>query len=394
MLVLLGREFVDEYLIVNDAMIMMPSTNTTSHNNGLMNLIVNDTMIPPSTNTRSHNGSAVVIAPLNQNNHSSTDSAVPKILWLYWDQGMDHLKEIGEGRDPKNNKYKTNYACVQAWKILHPAWDVRVLNKTEAKRIAPKYAHLIDESNVPICPVKLSDLLRLEVLTRYGGVYVDTSSCPMRPLDDYIEKLVGDQGFYSPMLGLSGWLERSKLKQFVGCDLIASAKGNPSSNEKHEKHDLASKSRSLSTWFIAARPHHILIRKWMWAFYKLLTDLDKSECANKCHFSALEESICVCRCIAYFVPHCSFTLQRWYDAQVEAEWIKFRRRVRRRHGSKDQDRVCYGGSNPVQEVNSNLNFTLGKCYMVKKQLGDLERFVTSPAYLEAMTKMARPSIPF
>ena len=329
---------------------------------------------------------------------ASSSSSVPKILWLYWDKGMDHLKEMSESTestDLKKSKYKTGYACVQAWKILHPTWDVRILNLTEAKRFAPNFAKLIDdgnENNTPICPVKLCDLLRLELLTRYGGVYVDTSVCPMRPLDDFIDKLVGGshQGFFAPPLGsldrghgkFVAGLERSQLDRFVGCDSIASANSNASS---HGTIELAKNSRSLATWFLVASPHHTLVEQWMWAYYKLLTDLLQSDCAQKCHNYG-KPTACVCACVPYFVAHCIFTLQRWHQESVEAIWTEFRAHANKNNAfwASDKDEGVCSGWSPSTKVNKNVTLTRKMCYVAKKQHENLAEFVTSPAYLESM----------
>ena len=138
---------------------------------------------------------------------NTTLHGIPKILWMYWDQGLNHLEQIGSPH-AKPNKYQADFACVKAWQILHPTWEIRILNRTQAMQLAPKFAHLarIPQINdrgkrlthdTRICPVKLGNMLRTELLTLYGGVYTDTSICPMRPLEDYLGKLVGDRGFYT-----------------------------------------------------------------------------------------------------------------------------------------------------------------------------------------------------
>ncbi|KAL7577771.1 hypothetical protein ACA910_010528 [Epithemia clementina (nom. ined.)] len=312
---------------------------------------------------------------------------VPKILWLYWDQGMDHLKQIAESAN--ESKYKADYGCIQAWKILHPTWDVRVLDRVQSERISPKYAELANIRNSAsnqskVCSVKLSDLLRLEVLTLYGGVYVDTSVCPMRPLDEYLGRLLASDGFYAPMLPAAHW-KQSKIRNYQGCDRYPRSALSLSSSSnlvvqrtRAERDQLANSSRSLSTWFIAAQPNHILIKKWLQAYYERLMQVAMNpSCEN------------ACLCLPYFAVHCIFTLQRSEHAEIETSWIKFRNRVSPRTGyrqHKNKAGLCQQAQS--HESETMVFFYLKNCFVVKKQYGAFRDFVRSPAYLEAVTKRA------
>ena len=94
-----------------------------------------------------------------------------KIIWMYWEEGEDHLRQT--------NKY--NYLCVTAWRDMNPNWTFHFLNATSRARFAADieyYTHLTVQ--------KRSDLLRLMLLIRYGGVWVDASVLPLQPLDTFI----------------------------------------------------------------------------------------------------------------------------------------------------------------------------------------------------------------
>jgi len=90
--------------------------------------------------------------------------------------------------DPES-KYSADYHCVQAWLKLNPNWDIRILDKAEAMKLAPKYAILANDTTGRINKVKASNVLLLELLTLYGSVWSDTSNCPFRPLDNFVPSM-------------------------------------------------------------------------------------------------------------------------------------------------------------------------------------------------------------
>jgi hypothetical protein len=111
----------------------------------------------------------------------TADTPFVKNLWLYWEQGIDHLASLAA---KKGSKYKADFACVQALKQFNPTWNIRILAKKETMKLAPAYASLAGQTRPPgqkhwkLKEVHMSDLLRLELLTLYGGVWADTSICP------------------------------------------------------------------------------------------------------------------------------------------------------------------------------------------------------------------------
>ena len=64
----------------------------------------------------------------------------------------------------------------------HPGWKFRLWRDRDLRRLVPSDAVARARHHV-----ELSDLLRFEVLRRYGGVYVDTDFECLRPLDPLLE---------------------------------------------------------------------------------------------------------------------------------------------------------------------------------------------------------------
>ena len=119
-----------------------------------------------------------------------------KTIWIFWAQGEAHLAAQKQG------KYgNCLVACVQKWRDLNPKWTVEVVDDARAKELSASYARFFNKG--AIGQALLSDVLRLDLLNRYGGVWADVSVCPVAPLDDYIEEKLAPAGFYS--LWLNHW---------------------------------------------------------------------------------------------------------------------------------------------------------------------------------------------
>ena len=231
---------------------------------------------------------------------NTTLHGIPKILWMYWDQGIHHLEQIGSPNSTRN-KYQADHACVKAWQILHPTWEIRILNRTQAMQVAPKFAHLarIPQINdrgkrlthdTRICPVKLGNLLRTELLTLYGGVYTDTSICPMRPLEDYLGKLVGGgSGFDTiPYYFGASLLNHSQLQQYETCHIRGGS--------QHPENQLAHAARMVDNFFLAARPGNYVLHRWTHAYYQHLLQM----------VQITLDHLDVCLELPYFIHQCIF----------------------------------------------------------------------------------------
>ena len=96
---------------------------------------------------------------------------IPKIVWMYWDSGVDAAPEIVR-------------VCVESWKRLNPDWEVRVLSDTtrrnwvDPENLVPRYGEL------PI--QKRANLLRKLLLATYGGVWADATVLCAKPLSTWL----------------------------------------------------------------------------------------------------------------------------------------------------------------------------------------------------------------
>jgi hypothetical protein len=122
--------------------------------------------------------------------------AVPKIIWSLWLQGWDSASDLVR-------------ACATSWSRLNPGWEVRHLTRAHVDQLfsnAASNAHLL-ERNIP--PEALSDVVRLELLARYGGVWADATTYCLAPLDKWLGPAAAS-GFFAfdrpgPDRTLSTW---------------------------------------------------------------------------------------------------------------------------------------------------------------------------------------------
>jgi len=120
--------------------------------------------------------------------------------------------------------------CISRWRSLNPDWDVNVLDNEKIKTIIPEYFDIIGDNEV-LLPTR-SEVVRILLLRKFGGIWADTNVYPMYPLDYIIPKILNDTGFFTYR-----FFPRVKRK----------LKG----------------TRDAVSWFLVAdRPGHPLIVKW------------------------------------------------------------------------------------------------------------------------------------
>lgn len=132
---------------------------------------------------------------------------IPKIIHQIW-IGKELPKEF--------------FKFVQSWRIYHPDWEYRLWTQDDIPSLNLRNRALIDQSRNP---GEISDLMRYEILYRYGGVYLDVDFECLRSL----EPLHYLYDFYIGIQPLD-----SNLVQ-LGIGIIGSIAGHPLLNACIEK---------------------------------------------------------------------------------------------------------------------------------------------------------------
>lgn len=135
--------------------------------------------------------------------------AIPRVIWALWLQGWDGAPEIVR-------------ACARTWEGLNPHWSFRPLDRTSLPGLLDEaLLASLDARGLP--PEAFANVVRMELLARFGGVWADATTYCLRPLDDWLGDAAAG-GFF------------------------AFAKPGP--------------DRMLSNWFLAAAPGDPIVRGW------------------------------------------------------------------------------------------------------------------------------------
>ena len=95
-----------------------------------------------------------------------------KKIWMYWHQGFENSPELVQ-------------KCTAKWTELNPSWEVVLLTQKNL-------SEYLDALPIPsVIQGKMllahkSDLIRTQLLVKYGGVWADPTTYPLQKLDDWL----------------------------------------------------------------------------------------------------------------------------------------------------------------------------------------------------------------
>ncbi len=135
------------------------------------------------------------------------DNHLPKIVWFLWLQGYDKAPLVVR-------------KCYDSWLKNNPGWQVIFLDEHNIS----DYIGLQKTDNMT--NQASSDILRINLLAKHGGVWVDATSFCTRPLDEWLYKYL-DTGFFA--------FERPAPDRMIASWFIASAKYNYITNTYKNK---------------------------------------------------------------------------------------------------------------------------------------------------------------
>ena len=162
---------------------------------------------------------AVVLSYPSHRNSSESfrnliGAKIPNIIWCYWED-LDDIPPVVQ-------------ACIESMRMMNPGYDVRVLGQKDGDDLGvSKYRH----ANTSLA--RKTDFVRLEVLERHGGIWMDASTVCTRSLD---------------------WVNDK------GVDLVA---------EYAEYFTVVPDLPVIESWFIAARPRSRFVSLWNREFQRI-----------------------------------------------------------------------------------------------------------------------------
>lgn len=128
---------------------------------------------------------------------------IPRKIWILWYQGVSDAPFIVQ-------------RCIESWIKQNPTWEVIILESSNID----KYVTLdIPEETLANLPLAhQSDLIRLLLLSKYGGVWCDATTLCNIPLDMWIDEYTESQFFM---------FEKPGADRLISNWFIASQKNSP-----------------------------------------------------------------------------------------------------------------------------------------------------------------------
>lgn len=159
---------------------------------------------------------------------------LPKKIWFLWLQGYDDMPEVVQ-------------KCYNSWRRYNSDWEIIFLDKNNLQSFID-IDELLTDRTEEIPKVSISEIVRINVLQKYGGVWVDASCYCCQPLDSWLLDKLSPTGFFA--------------------------------------FDRPGKDRMISSWFLAATPGNVLVNRYattvnnFFKKYKVLVCVDKKRAIN------------------------------------------------------------------------------------------------------------------
>ena len=130
---------------------------------------------------------------------------IPKIIHQIW---------IGPNLPPSYF-----YVYQEKWKSLHPNWEYHLWNEEELEKLQLENWDLVEKS---VNWAEKSDIIRGDLLNRFGGVYIDVDMEPFHCLDELHEKYDFYAGMEHPHK-----ISTTNNRVWVGISIMAARPGHP-----------------------------------------------------------------------------------------------------------------------------------------------------------------------
>ncbi|WP_378944379.1 capsular polysaccharide synthesis protein [Mesorhizobium sp. ANAO-SY3R2] len=151
--------------------------------------------------------------------HRDGECAIERNIWILWLQGFELAPELVK-------------ICANTWSAKNPGWHVHLLTEQNLADFLDNDFHR-EIVALALPPQKTANLVRLYLVSRYGGVWADADCYCARALDDWLPSSL-EGGFFAFRFDADAWLEANRdrpLARLLG----------------------SSADRVLSNWFIAGR---------------------------------------------------------------------------------------------------------------------------------------------
>jgi hypothetical protein len=116
--------------------------------------------------------------PSIDSTNSLSDPIMKKVIWIFWEKGWQTAPYLPQ-------------KVLLSWKFHNPDWHIEELTMDRLS----DFVDLARLKHTMTIQAK-SDMIRLMILSKYGGVWVDASLLCLQPLDNWIWAVLPRNGFW------------------------------------------------------------------------------------------------------------------------------------------------------------------------------------------------------
>lgn len=174
------------------------------------------------------------------NGRSAASSRAPKIIWTFWE----------------GDKSRCGEACQGSWKAHQADFAINILTPESLRKFLPDFPSISDG-----IPVQLkSDLVRLMLLERYGGVWIDYSTVLTEPVNWAVDMLnQSDQELLAFYNEFPGSYRVNQERPIIENGFLVAKQGSNFISDWRRAHQACILSNDYLT-FYSAKDHYDQIR--------------------------------------------------------------------------------------------------------------------------------------
>jgi mannosyltransferase OCH1-like enzyme len=102
--------------------------------------------------------------------HDSSSEKNPGIIWIMWRQGFANAPKLVQ-------------KCLESWRRHNPGWQIVLLDEQSVRRYL-NLNEIIGKNQEKITVQAISNIVRINLLANFGGVWVDATCFCCQPLDE------------------------------------------------------------------------------------------------------------------------------------------------------------------------------------------------------------------
>lgn len=164
---------------------------------------------------------------------------LPRIIWSFWEEGFEAAPPLVQ-------------LCVATWRKHSGIRDIRLLHSENIHSYLTRQDLPITFESLPV--QMKSDAIRLALLSRYGGIWLDASTLVTAAVHNYVEAAAGDAGFFAFQNGITGkggrWFEIGVLAATPQHPFVVSWSASFKDFFSREKIHLAHSPSGPAPWWV------------------------------------------------------------------------------------------------------------------------------------------------